>query len=124
MINSNLFGVENVLGKTLQVYSIRNEVIQNNIANVDTPGFKKSAVSFEDDLKVALRRNGLKNIDVSKVNPDIAVIEKGYAMRFDQNNVDIDAENVQLYINAVRTDALANSVMANFRILNMAIMGR
>jgi flagellar basal-body rod protein FlgB len=124
MISTGAFSVESVLGKALQVKSLRNEVILNNIANADTPRFKKSEVRFEDTLKNALETSGIKDIDVSKVNPDILVVDDVYAMRLDKNNVDLDAENVQLYVNAVRTDALANSVMANFKMLNMAIMNR
>lgn len=124
MLTSKVFGQEDILGKTLQVYSLRNEVIQNNIANVDTPGFKKSAVTFEGSLRDEILRKGAKNIDIGKINPKVQVVDEHYEMRVDENNVDIDAENVQLYVNAVRTDAIANSVIANFRILNMGIMGR
>ena len=114
-----------ILYRTLQVYSLRNEVIQNNIANVDTPDFKRSEVSFEGALTDALRRNrGSKNLDVNKVNPSVSVVEQNFTMRFDGNNVDIDAENLRLYLNSVRTDAIANSVQANNKIREMAVMGR
>lgn len=124
MMSSKVFAQEDILGKALQVYSLRNEVIQNNIANVDTVGFKKSTVSFEDDLQEALRTRKVKDIDVSKVNPAISVIDEGYNMRMDGNNVDIDSENVQLYMNSVRNDAVANAVIHNFKLLQMGIMGR
>ena len=124
VISSKIFGLENVLGKTLQVYSLRNEVIQNNIANVDTPNFKKSTVRFEDRLKDEIRKKGRAKLEIDQINPTVNVIDQNYTMRMDGNNVDIDAENVQLYMNAVRTDAIANSVITNFKILNMGIMGR
>ena len=38
------------LGRGLQAANLRHEVISNNIANVNTPNFKRSAVNFEDLL--------------------------------------------------------------------------
>jgi flagellar basal-body rod protein FlgB len=49
----------NILEKTLDATWKRNEVISNNIANVDTPQFKRSNVSFEDELNKALDSSDL-----------------------------------------------------------------
>ncbi len=44
---NDLFSSVNLLEKGLGATWLRNEVISNNIANVDTPGFKASEVEFE-----------------------------------------------------------------------------
>ena len=47
IINSSNF---NYLSRGLEAANLRHEVISNNIANVNTPNFKRSAVNFEDLL--------------------------------------------------------------------------
>ncbi|MDR2183429.1 MAG: flagellar basal body protein, partial [Clostridiales bacterium] len=44
----------NIVGTALQGVVLRDNVISNNIVNVDTPGFKRSVVRFEDMLRDAV----------------------------------------------------------------------
>ncbi len=46
MINSNVFDYINVLDKAADASWTRNEIISNNIANVDTPGYKRQDLNF------------------------------------------------------------------------------
>ncbi|MBO6197933.1 MAG: flagellar basal body rod protein FlgB, partial [Butyrivibrio sp.] len=41
MINSNVFDYINVMDKAADASWTRNEIIANNIANIDTPGYKR-----------------------------------------------------------------------------------
>lgn len=56
----DLFGSRLMLAlkKQLDASMLRQRVIANNIANLNTPGFKKSSVSFEDQLRSALKKSG------------------------------------------------------------------
>ena len=47
MIHSNAFSYINVLDKAADASWIRENAIANNIANVDTPGYKRQDVQFE-----------------------------------------------------------------------------
>ncbi len=49
----DLFGdrVLPVLGKAMDAYSLRHRVMADNIANANTPGFKRSYVPFESELR-------------------------------------------------------------------------
>ena len=47
IMNSSNF---DYLSRGLEAANLRHEVISNNIANVNTPHFKRSAVNFEDLL--------------------------------------------------------------------------
>ena len=72
MIGSDAFSFVNVLDKAADASWKRNEVIANNIANVDTPDFKRSDVTFETYLAKELTgRDALskkvKNMDLSKL---------------------------------------------------------
>ncbi len=110
------------LSRGLTAANLRHEVISNNIANVNTPNFKRSQVNFEDLLskelhldddpnKLQLVRTHDKHLPVGlpgKANP---VIEEDdtTTMRVDNNNVDIDIEMAslaknQLYYNSMATE--------------------
>lgn len=96
-----------VLLKSLDAAMLRTRVIANNIANVNTPGYRRMTVSFEEHLRAALDRTALKGaqtdsrhlplgrLDISKVNP---VVERPVdpSLPSGVNNVDIDAEMARL----------------------------
>ncbi|KAI4453625.1 phosphoribosylamine--glycine ligase [Holotrichia oblita] len=114
-----------ILESGMQASVVRNEVIQNNIANVDTPGFKRSSVDFESILTDALEitKSGGK-LDLSRVKPVIVKEYANFSYRLDDNNVDIETEMVDLYQNSVKYDVMAESVMNNYKRINMVITAR
>ncbi len=117
MLIDNLYSKINVLEKGMQGTILRNEVIQNNIANADTPNFKRSDVVFESYLADAIdgaKTTGELNLD--KVNP--TVISQGFSYRLDGNNVDIETEMVDLYQNSARYDMLVSCVNNNYKKIN------
>ena len=125
MIFDSLYFQNAVIGSAMQASIFRNEVISNNIANADTPGFKKSRVEFEDSLQKALdniSRMGVK--ELSGVSMRAVTMHDSFNYRIDQNNVDMETEMADLYQNAAKYDALTSMVTNNNRRLNMAITGR
>ena len=54
MIQSNAFNYINVLDKALDASNLRETVLTNNIANVDTPGYKRREVDFASLLREEL----------------------------------------------------------------------
>ncbi len=133
----NLFSSVDMLKKGLDVTWLRNEVIANNIANVDTPGFKASEVEFEDYMKEALkaddgsklelRKTNSRHLDGSSGTKDILDVEpkvvqkESTSMRYDENNVDIETEMVALAKNQIEYYALVNKINSEFTKLNTAI---
>ena len=67
MISSNAYDSINVLDKAADAAAMRNELIANNIANQDTPGYKRQDVDFEGQLKKAMRNSKYTSVD-SKVS--------------------------------------------------------
>ena len=108
-----------VIHKALDAAWTRNEVIAQNIANVDIPGYKRKTVSFEERLREAMENKGFKKSDVDKI--DIKVVEenKNLSQRLDGNNVDIDAEMAALAENAIQYNALIQ--LAGYNKLKMVI---
>ena len=101
-----------LLEKSLNVSALRYEVIANNLANIDTPGFKKSYVVFEEILQDALENK--KSISIRRTHPGHFGIsdrieeiqpraekDTQTSLRLEGNNVDIEDEMIQLVMNSV-----------------------
>jgi len=125
-----------VLEQGLNAASLRNTVIANNLANVETPGYKRSDVVFEEELRKALSQNNsftgfrtnekhipIGSPSVINVSPQ-TVIEKDTTMRNDGNNVDIDREMAALAKNEIMYQAIAQELNEEFQKLKSAIAGR
>jgi flagellar basal-body rod protein FlgB len=124
MLNG-IYSQNDILGLALNAYTVRNDVINHNITNSDTPNFKKKTVEFEAAFQAAIndaRRTGV--LDVSKVVPKIRMINENFSYRIDGNNVDIEVEMTELYKNGIKYDTVANSVMHNYRKINLVATGR
>jgi len=114
----SFFGKINAQGSILrtaaQGHALRNEVIANNIANADVPGFTARRVEFENSLRAAVSdfpRNRL--VDVSGVKATVHYQNPAFHNRIDGNNVDIEVEMVNLYQNQMRFDTILASIQAN-----------
>lgn len=124
-----------ILEKALDAAWMRNETISNNIANVNTPGYKKSYVKFEELMSDAADKfqiSGIKkderfipigNDTKATVSPEI-VQEDSTSMRRDGNNVNIDVEMAELAKNSIKYNALIAQMSKEFSKIKMVISGR
>ncbi|MBQ0042264.1 MAG: flagellar basal body rod protein FlgB [Lachnospiraceae bacterium] len=122
MFSSNAFDYINVLDKAADASALRNEVIANNIANVDTPGYKRQDVSFEKELKRALGMSKyetmdskVSNLKVNDLKSRVYTDIRGFSYRYDKNSVDIDAEATYLAENQIKYEGLMNSLTSEFK---------
>ena len=127
---------QSLLYKGLDTASVRNRVIADNIANVDTPGFKRREVIFEENIKKVLEKNTINDklrttdsrhmqikVKDTQIEPEIREL-KDLSYRNDENNVDIDVETAKMSKNKIFYDALGQSMSNEIRLLRMAITGR
>ncbi len=121
MIQTNAFDYVNVLNRAADAAWQRNEAISNNIANVDTPGYKRQDVAFESVLQKALGNNWyesmdekVNNINLSRLRGRAYVDYANYSYRLDGNNVDIENENVMLAENQLKYQGLISSINQEF----------
>jgi flagellar basal-body rod protein FlgB len=120
-----------ILEKALSSSALRQQVISNNIANVNTPGFKKSTVSFEDKLQGAinqiqlpLTRTHQNHLDAGRFDGSMkpsVVVDNTTSMRVDGNNVDVDKEMASLAKNSIYYSAVAQQMNKYYGILKSAI---
>ncbi|MBP1764412.1 MAG: flagellar basal-body rod protein FlgB [Firmicutes bacterium] len=122
---------QKVMEKALGAASLRNQVISNNIANVNTPGFKRSDVQFEGVLAQALdnkskltlaatNNHHLSGSGGNELAPTIATSTET-SMRVDGNNVDIDTEMADIAKNTIYYNAVAHQLGRYFSNLKSVI---
>ena len=129
-----------VLTQAMAGYSARNTAIANNIANADTPGYKRVDVSFESALADAVDadRDRLKMdvgssisaIDGSDVTRQVDEVAPNVmstdttTMRVDGSNVDPDDEMARLSANQLASSTVVSLLDKRFAQFRTAITGR
>lgn len=126
-----LFATADTLQKGLSAAWTRNNVIQHNIANVETPGYKAYDYDFEavfassltdtSGLKTKTSREGHIIFGRNSGNGLGIVQDKTESMRMDGNNVDIENENAKLAQNTIYQNAVLLKLNGELARLNMAI---
>jgi flagellar basal-body rod protein FlgB len=98
---------------------LRQQLLANNLANVNTPGFKRSDVDFQSSLAAALSSG-----DPASALGSMAFqpqVDSTSSMRADGNNVSADQELSNMTENAVQYEALASVEKSRFDWLRTAI---
>ncbi len=111
-----------VLAKALDATAARHKAIANNIANVETPGYKRVFVSFEDELRRALGESSGPKIRkrLAELGP-IQHVDLCSPGRTDGNNVCIDAEIADLVRNSMKHKAVSVLLEGKIAMLRSAI---
>lgn len=122
-----------LLEKGLDASALRHQAIANNIANINTPGYKKLEVSFEEEFKRAKGSGQIKMAQLDNrhlpgpglsTNDINITTSSATSMRNDGNNVDIDEEVTKMSENNIRFNAMSKLLADRFRSLRIVIEGR
>ena len=109
-----------LLGSLLDAASLRHQVIAQNVANVNTPGYHRLDVSFEESLN----RELLANANSDSVSQKPRIVEGASSvMRDDGNNVDIDAEMGRLTKNTMLFGVYSQILATRMAAMRSAIAG-
>lgn len=130
MIGSDAYNYINIINKAAEASWTKNEIIANNLANVDTPDYKRKDLNFEAVLSDALSDTSLhtKNLDkkvanikLSSLTPNVYTEYSTLSYRYDGNNVDIDTEQAYLADNQIKYNALLDSMTQEFNRLKTVL---
>lgn len=123
MLYEGMFGQVNVLYKALDASLLKQQTINNNIANADTPGYKKQTVEFESYLRSALNTadNKASEVNLNSIDAKVILENPQYNMRLDENNVDVDVEMTQSAKNSLRYSTLQTSTNNVFERINIVL---
>lgn len=111
----------------LDVLSLKNRVIANNIANVDTPQYKAQSVVFQEELRRQLGKDN-RSIPLKRTHPKHLPTSSAFAgvpykimestdtvFNNNLNNVDIDAEMAELAKNQLAYNVIVDRVSGHYR---------
>ncbi len=112
--------VNNLVALALNAATMRHDAISNNIANINTPGYKPLRVSFEEQLKLSLTPSLMRDDVVVKktlasLRPEIFEVES-----VNQIN-QLDLEMVEMAKNTLRYETLLKGLSSYGAITKMAI---
>ena len=117
--------------KVADVSWTRQKVALDNIANVDTPGYKAKYVLFEDELKSKLSRfkvsERIKDRDISDavMSARARVTQRDEeSIRADGNNVNLDVEELEVVRNTYQYQYALRQISDQLSRLRVAIEGR
>ena len=132
MLQTDAYNYINVLDKALDASNLRETVITNNLANINTPGYKRREVDFQSLLRQELDKikwnsldEKMNDVQLSHLNAGVHFDMQayGYVYRLVGNNVDVDVENTELASEQLRYQLISDSVTQEFSRLQKA-MGR
>ncbi|MCI9377047.1 MAG: flagellar basal body rod protein FlgB [Eubacterium sp.] len=128
MFSTNVFSYINVLNKAADASWLREQTIVNNLANVNTPEYKRKDVDFQSvlrrelgDMKYITLDSKVDHVDLDRLNVSTYYDHANYSYRMDKNNVDVDTENVELASEKIRYDALTDCMTQEFSRLRTAM---
>ena len=128
----NLFGgTISSLEKGLTYAMTKNKAIAQNIANVDTPGYKAKDVSFKAVFE-DIQNNQVSSYKSDDRHYDFSISQQGdggayskdhLRARVNGNGVNMDAEQAKLAENTIYYNALIERVSSKYNTLNTVIKG-
>lgn len=115
--------------KALDFLWAKEVVINNNLANVDTPGYKTKYVTFEDEYQKRLKLARATGSNASRTrsiieNSTYTVNENESIARLDENNVNADAEEVEMARSQLQYQYILQAINMDFSRLRSVIRGQ
>ena len=113
--------------KSLDYLWAKQTVSANNIVNAETPGFKGSYVTFEEELLQSMSK--LRSPRAREIREKIGAAQyqvhrtDGEANKMDESNVDIVAENAELAKSGIQYEYAVRSISDDILRLRTAIKG-
>ncbi len=122
-----IFQADNYLlaRKLLDAAALRQEAIASNVANAETPGYRRLDVApdFVQQLKACAAQGDLGSAG-AVLRPQLVEDASARSLRPDGNSVEIERELLAMNRNAVEYDYLSEIVSRNLKQLKQAITGR
>ncbi len=118
-----MINLDSALGLHAQAIELRQkraELIANNIANSDTPGFKARDIDFAKELSRAISTPGDQN---DAVNTETLMYRTPISTSLNGNTVDTQLETAAYTENAIQYEASINFLTGKMRSLMTAIRG-
>ena len=116
----SIFSSFSISASGLTAEKLRLDLIANNIANLNTPGYKRSYVPFDEELhqvrgRLPMMRTHPRHLPGAGPMDDPRVVaERRTTRRTDGSNVDIDQEMLDLVTNQLRYNTLIQKISGKY----------
>ncbi|MZQ75117.1 MAG: flagellar basal body rod protein FlgB [Peptoclostridium sp.] len=119
-----------IFNKALDYYWERSKVIDSNIANINTPEYKRKDVVFSEVLKDKQNSSAVEGYATNerhiKINPSASKlyeisVDKNTRSRIDGNNVDLDLEMIEQSKNSISYNTSVEQMQSMFKRLKSVI---
>ena len=115
---SNTNNIINILNASIKAETLRQKAIANNVANAETPGYRRIDVKFEDLLAKHLSKGG--DLDLRDIEPEIFQ-PKDTAVKSNGNDVNWQNEVGNMVKNSLRHKAYVRLLEKKYRQIELAI---
>ena len=109
--------VDAALHSALDGIALRQRVIADNIANVDTPGFRATTVDFESSLRAAIASGDPSAVDITTLPTDTPV-------GANDNNVDLRKETLAAVQSQFQYQMISRAASERFDLLRTVAGGQ
>lgn len=103
-----------LLSKAMDAYSLRQKAIASNVANIDTEGYKRLTVNFEEQLQKA-QGTSMSSPDTSNINAKMQETEQ---------KPELEDEMFELTDTQIRVQLVTRALRHEFTMLKTGITGR
>jgi flagellar basal-body rod protein FlgB len=118
---SNQINIVDLLESAIRAESLRQKAIANNIANIETPQYRRVDVRFKELLAKAIESPG--SIDPKELEAEIYE-PKNTPVNSNGNDVNFESEIGDMIKNSLRHEAYVRLLMKKYRQIDLAISTR
>ena len=102
----------------IKAESLRQKAIANNVANLETPGYRRIDVKFEEVLAKSLDSSG--KVDLSEIEPEVYQPKKT-PLKANGNDVNLESEVGEMIKNSLRHKTFIRLLSKRYKQMEMAI---
>jgi flagellar basal-body rod protein FlgB len=102
----------------IKAESLRQKAIANNVANLETPGYRRLDVKFEEVLAKSLDSSGA--VDLSEIEPEVYQPKKT-PLKANGNDVSLESEVGEMIKNSLRHKTFIRLLSKRYKQMELAI---
>ena len=113
-------GILDLLESGIKAETLRQKAISNNVANLQTPGYRRLGVKFEQMLSKAIESGNADNINLDELKAELYQ-PKNTALNPNGNDVNLEVEVGDMVKNSIRYRAFIKLLNKTYAQIDEAI---
>jgi flagellar basal-body rod protein FlgB len=113
-------GIIDLLESGIKAETLRQKAISNNVANLQTPGYRRLGVKFEQMLAKAIESGDAENVNLDEIKAELYQ-PKNTAVSPNGNDVNLETEVGDMVKNTIRYTAFIRLLNKKYAQIDTAI---